>query len=200
MTEKHDSRDNAARQYLAQRYYFGQLCRSAPLFLGAGQSRRRKPARPRRATPTAWPSGPTGCGSVFPESRARRLLHGQRGAASRGRPAAGLLRLAVGRRAVRRARPVLVHAGTRGRRDNWKRTLGEEQYGGSAARWSEHGRSSSSSSSITWSAARTPEAAAAPKRRRSSNGAARTPTAPTASGEPARLARAHPPAARRGTA
>ena len=36
MTEKHDNRENAARQYLAQRYYFGQLCCSAPLFLVLG--------------------------------------------------------------------------------------------------------------------------------------------------------------------
>jgi predicted phosphodiesterase len=36
MTEKHDNRENAARQYIAQRYYFGQLCRSAPLFLVLG--------------------------------------------------------------------------------------------------------------------------------------------------------------------
>jgi hypothetical protein len=33
MTEKHPSREEAAKQYLAQRYYFGQLCQSAPLFL-----------------------------------------------------------------------------------------------------------------------------------------------------------------------
>lgn len=36
MTEKHDNRDNAARQYLAQRYYFGRLCNSAPLFFVLG--------------------------------------------------------------------------------------------------------------------------------------------------------------------
>ncbi|NUQ63037.1 MAG: metallophosphoesterase [Pirellulales bacterium] len=36
MTEKHDSRASAARQYLAQRFYFGQFCHSAPLFLVPG--------------------------------------------------------------------------------------------------------------------------------------------------------------------
>jgi hypothetical protein len=36
MTDKHESRQSAARQYLAQRFYFGQLCRSAPLFLVLG--------------------------------------------------------------------------------------------------------------------------------------------------------------------
>jgi len=36
MTERHADRQSAARQYLAQRYYFGQLARSAPLFLVLG--------------------------------------------------------------------------------------------------------------------------------------------------------------------
>lgn len=36
MTERHPSRDSALRQYLAQRYYFGLLGHSAPLFLALG--------------------------------------------------------------------------------------------------------------------------------------------------------------------
>ena len=36
MSEKHASRERAARQYLAQRYYFGELCHSAPIFLALG--------------------------------------------------------------------------------------------------------------------------------------------------------------------
>lgn len=36
MSEKHPGRETAAKQYLAQRYYFGLLCRSAPLFLALG--------------------------------------------------------------------------------------------------------------------------------------------------------------------
>ncbi|MEI8290850.1 MAG: metallophosphoesterase [Verrucomicrobiota bacterium] len=36
MTEKHPSREAAAKQYLAQRYYFGQLCSSAPLLFVLG--------------------------------------------------------------------------------------------------------------------------------------------------------------------
>jgi predicted phosphodiesterase len=36
MTEKHANRAAALRQYIAQRYYFGQLCHSAPLFLVLG--------------------------------------------------------------------------------------------------------------------------------------------------------------------
>ena len=36
MSEKHPSREAAAQQYVAQRYYFGQLCEAAPLFLVLG--------------------------------------------------------------------------------------------------------------------------------------------------------------------
>jgi predicted phosphodiesterase len=36
MTEKHASRESAARQYLAQRFYLGQLCSAAPLFFVLG--------------------------------------------------------------------------------------------------------------------------------------------------------------------
>lgn len=36
MTEKHASREDAARQYLAQRWFLGQICRSAPLFFAIG--------------------------------------------------------------------------------------------------------------------------------------------------------------------
>lgn len=36
MTEKHPNRDAAFKQYLAQRYYFGQLCATAPFFFVIG--------------------------------------------------------------------------------------------------------------------------------------------------------------------
>jgi len=36
MTDKHATRDEAARQYLAQRFYLGQICSSVPLFLALG--------------------------------------------------------------------------------------------------------------------------------------------------------------------
>ena len=36
MAEKHENRGNATRQYLAQRFYFGQLAQFAPLFLVLG--------------------------------------------------------------------------------------------------------------------------------------------------------------------
>lgn len=50
MTEKHAGRETAARQYLAQRYYFGQLCHAAPLFVVLGnhdgESLRGRPGDP----------------------------------------------------------------------------------------------------------------------------------------------------------
>ncbi len=36
MTDKHPDRESAGRQYLAQRYYFGQVAHSTPLFLVLG--------------------------------------------------------------------------------------------------------------------------------------------------------------------
>lgn len=36
MTDKHADRASASRQYLAQRYYFGSVCKSVPLFLALG--------------------------------------------------------------------------------------------------------------------------------------------------------------------
>ena len=36
MTDKHATRDEAARQYLAQRFYLGQICSSVPLLLALG--------------------------------------------------------------------------------------------------------------------------------------------------------------------
>lgn len=36
MTEKHPNRESAAKQYVAQRYYFGQIGHSAPLYLVLG--------------------------------------------------------------------------------------------------------------------------------------------------------------------
>jgi len=58
MAEKHDSRVSAAWQYLAQRFYFGQLCHSAPLFLVLGNHDGESP-RDVAARPTAWPFGQT---------------------------------------------------------------------------------------------------------------------------------------------
>ena len=56
MTDKHASRENAARQYLAQRYFFGQLAQSVPLLLALGNHDGEKP-RGRNGSPddmAAW--------------------------------------------------------------------------------------------------------------------------------------------------
>ena len=97
---------------------------------GAGKPRRRKPARPRRRNRQPGRLVQSDAQAIFRQSRCPTAFYsGNASEASRGRAVAGLLCLAMGRRAVRRARPVLVsRSKQRGGRDNWKRTLGEEQY------------------------------------------------------------------------
>ena len=57
MTDKHATRDEAARQYLAQRYYLGQIGSSVPLFLALGVHDG-EAAATTMVRPTVWPSGP----------------------------------------------------------------------------------------------------------------------------------------------
>ena len=110
MTEKHPNREAAAKQYVAQRYYFGQLCDSVPLFLVLGNHDGESPRgrgsdyrQPRRLVqPDAQ--------ALFPQSRSRQLFHRQCDEAPRSGSPAGLLCLGVGRRFVRRAGPILVYA------------------------------------------------------------------------------------------
>jgi hypothetical protein len=55
MTERHADRQAAARQYLAQRYYFGLLAQSAPLFLALGNHDGEGARRQRGVEePSAW--------------------------------------------------------------------------------------------------------------------------------------------------
>ncbi len=133
MTEKHDSRANATRQYLAQRYYFGQLCHSAPLFLVLGNHDGESPRgrgseadslalwsnlMRKRYFPNPVPDG------FFTGNAARH-------------PAADLLQdyyaWEWGDALLLVLDPYWFTPRQRGRSDNWKRTLGEEQY-----RWLQH--------------------------------------------------------------
>lgn len=128
MTEKHDSRANAARQYLAQRYYFGQLCQSAPLFLVLGNHDGESPrgrgseadslavwsnAMRKRCFPNPIPDG------FYTGNAARH-------------PEAGLLEdyyaWQWGDALFVVLDPFWFAQKQRGRQDNWKRTLGEQQY------------------------------------------------------------------------
>ncbi len=128
MTEKHESRENAARQYLAQRFYFGQLCRSAPLVPRAGQSRRRKPARrrPRPGGLAVWSN--TMRKRYFPNPVPDGFFTGN----TTRHPEAGLLQdyyaWEWGDALFVVLDPFWFTQQQRGRSDNWSRTLGAEQY------------------------------------------------------------------------
>ena len=56
MTGKHESRENATRQYLAQRFYLGQISLSAPLFLVLGNhdGEERRPPRSKAGDLAVW--------------------------------------------------------------------------------------------------------------------------------------------------
>jgi predicted phosphodiesterase len=157
MTEKHENRENAARQYLAQRFYFGQLCRSAPLFLVLGNHDGESPRgrgsdaddlavwsnqMRKRYFPNPVPdgSGLVGRDSVEPASvlplsaaEARRSLAPPfyTGNATK-HSEAGLLQdyyaWEWGDALFIALDPFWFTQKQRGKGDNWKRTLGEEQY------------------------------------------------------------------------
>ena len=157
MTEKHDNRENAARQYLAQRFYFGQLCRSAPLFLVLGNHDGESPRghgseadslavwsnqMRKRYFPNPIPDGLglAGRDSVEPAlvlrpsaAEARRSLAPPfyTGNATK-HPEAGLLQdyyaWEWGDALFVALDPFWFTQKQRGRNDNWKHTLGTEQY------------------------------------------------------------------------
>ena len=128
MTEKHDSRENAARQYLAQRFYFGQLAHSAALFLVLGNHDGESPrGRGRDADSLAvWSN--TMRKRYFPNPVPDCFYTGN----ARAHPEAGLLQdyyaWEWGDALFVVLDPFWFTQRQRGRNDNWKHTLGEEQY------------------------------------------------------------------------
>ena len=115
MTDKHASRDEAARQYLAQRYYLGQIGRSAPIFLALGTH---------DGESSQYDDGSGDCLAVwsnlmrkryFPNPVPDNFYTGNNTAQTALRPAAELLRLGMGRCALRGARslPVFTPAARR---------------------------------------------------------------------------------------
>ena len=128
MTEKHDTRQKATRQYLAQRFYFGSLCRSAPLFLVLGNHDGESP-------------GGRGAGSdslaVWANMMRKRYFPnptpGDFYAANANRhPEAGLLQdyyaWEWGNALFIVLDPFWYTERQGGQSDNWKRTLGAAQY------------------------------------------------------------------------
>ena len=128
MTEKHDNRDNAARQYLAQRFYFGQLCASAPLFLVLGNHDGENPGGGGRdpAGLAVWSN--TMRKRYFPNPVPDGFYTGN----ATKHPEAGLLQdyyaWEWGDALCVVLDPFWHSQQARGRSDNWSRSLGAEQY------------------------------------------------------------------------
>jgi len=128
MSEKHPDREAAARQYVAQRYYFGQLCQSVPLFLVLGNHDGESPrGRGSDADGLAvWSNAMRK--RYFPNPVPDTCYSGN---AAR-HPEAGLLQdyyaWAWGDALFVVLDPFWFAPKQRGQNDNWKRTLGVDQY------------------------------------------------------------------------
>ena len=133
MTEKHENRENAARQYLAQRFYFGQLCQSAPLFLVLGNHDGESPRGRGSDTDSLAVWSNTMRKRYFPNPVPDSFYTGD----TMKHPAGGLLQdyysWEWGDALFVVLDPFWFTQTQRGRSDNWKRTLGAEQY-----QWCKH--------------------------------------------------------------
>ena len=157
MTEKHDNRENAAKQYLAQRFYFGQLCRSTPLFLVLGNHDGESPRghgsdadslavwsnmMRKLYFPNPIPVGSDAGNADTPvrgvagvknsADRSVRITTGFYTGNGTKHPEAGLLQdyyaWEWGDALFVALDPFWFTQKQRGQNDNWKRTLGAEQY------------------------------------------------------------------------
>ena len=128
MSEKHESRESAARQYLAQRFYFGQISRSAPLFLVLGNHDGESPHGGGRdpAGLAVWSN--TMRKRYFPNPVPDGFCTGN----TTKHPEAGLLQdyyaWEWGDALFVVLDPFWFSQQQRGRSDNWSRSLGVEQY------------------------------------------------------------------------
>lgn len=126
MTEKHASRDAAARQYLAQRYYFGQLCHSAALFLALGNHDGESPRGRDNDGLAVWANLTRK--HYFPNPVPDKFYSGD----AVQQPEAGLLQdyyaWEWGDALFVVLDPFWFTQKGHGRGDNWKSTLGPDQY------------------------------------------------------------------------
>ncbi|MCX6926143.1 MAG: metallophosphoesterase [Verrucomicrobia bacterium] len=128
MTEKHPSREVAAKQYLAQRFYIGQLCQAAPLFLVLGNHDGESPrGRGKEADRLAvWSN--TMRKRYFPNPMPDVFYTGN----TTKQPDGGLLQdyyaWEWGDALFVVLDPFWFTQKQRGQNDNWKHTLGTEQY------------------------------------------------------------------------
>jgi hypothetical protein len=127
MTEKHPTREAAIRQYLAQRYYFGQLCQSAPLFLVLGNHDGESP----RGRGTDADGLAVWANLMRKRYFPNPIPDGFYAGDATQHPQAGLLQdyyaWESGDALFVVLDPYWFTQRGRGQRDNWKRTLGEEQ-------------------------------------------------------------------------
>lgn len=129
MTDKHPSRESAARQYAAQRYWLGLVGRSAPLFLVLGNHDGEEPFRPG--------AGDAGGLAVWANAQRKRFFPNpfpstaDAGDAA-ARPETGPLQdyyaWEWGDALFVALDPYWYSASTRGGREPWNMTLGKPQY------------------------------------------------------------------------
>ena len=126
MTEKHATREAAAKQYLAQRFYFGQLCASAPLLFALGNHDGESPRGRDGEALAVWSNLMRK--RHFPNPVPDPFYSGN----GQPHPEAGLLQdyyaWEWGEALFIVLDPFWYTQKQRGGRDNWKRTLGSEQY------------------------------------------------------------------------
>jgi hypothetical protein len=128
MTDKHPSRESAAKQYLAQRFYFGQLCQSAPLFLVLGNHDGESPrGRGSDADSLAvWSN--TMRKRYFPNPVPHSIYTGNATKHPEAGPLQDYYAWQWGDALFVVLDPFWFTQKQRGHSDNWKRTLGAEQY------------------------------------------------------------------------
>lgn len=128
MTDKHRGRETAAAQYMAQRYYFGQIAASTPLFLVLGNH---------DGEAGRWLDGTVNNMAVWSNAQRKRYFPNPTpdsfytGNATKD-PNAGLLEdyyaWEWGDALFVVLDPFWYSTRQRGGEDNWSRTLGREQY------------------------------------------------------------------------
>jgi len=133
MTEKHPNRENASKQYLSQRYYFGQLCAAAPLFLTLGNHDGESPRGRGSAADSLAVWSNLIRKRYFPNPVPDGFYTGN----EMKHPQAGALQdyysCTWGDALFVVLDPFWFTQQQRGRSDNWSRTLGAEQY-----QWLQH--------------------------------------------------------------
>ena len=128
MTEKHPDRESAAKQYLAQRYYFGQTCQSVPLFLVLGNHDGESPRGRGDASDSLAVWSNMMRKRYFPNPVPDEFFTGN----ANKHPEAGLLQdyyaWQWGDAQFIVLDPFWFTQQQRGHKDNWSRTLGNNQY------------------------------------------------------------------------